>query len=113
MHVGRRQPSAFPFVAFLQPCSILAHPTNTALLARILRHRAWREDRRPLRAGVPVELAFDLFPTATLVKAGQRLRLTFIGADAANARTPPSSSQWTLHWDRTHPSFVELPLMTR
>jgi hypothetical protein len=61
----------------------------------------------------PVELVFDLLPTSNLFDAGHRIRLTILGADALNARTPRSDPppRFALLRERERGSYVELPLI--
>ncbi len=76
-------------------------------------HRGNQADRAPLAAGQPVELTFDLFPTAKLFAAGHRLRITVTGADAANARTPQQvpAPRLTVFHGKERASRVELPIV--
>jgi putative CocE/NonD family hydrolase len=76
----------------------------------------WRDHYQsklqPLPAGEPVELVFDLRPTAWHFSAGKQIRLTVAFADAGNFETPvltPAPSLQVLQ-DAAHPSCVELPL---
>jgi putative CocE/NonD family hydrolase len=77
-------------------------------------HRGNRADAQPLTAGEPARLRLDLLPTSTILKKGDRVRLTIAGADPRQrSRTiefdpPPQIS--ILH-DREHPSRVELPVI--
>ena len=67
----------------------------------------------PLPAGEPTELLMDLYPTATVFNAGNRLRLTVMGADRDNAEevydVPP-----TVRIYRTdeYPSTIMLPIVS-
>jgi len=75
--------------------------------------RSFAEDVRPLPAGEPTELLMDLYPTATVFNAGNRLRLTVMGADRDNAEevydVPP-----TVRIYRTdeYPSTIMLPIVS-
>jgi uncharacterized protein len=79
-------------------------------------HRANRADAQPLTPGEPARLRLDLLPTSTILKKGDRVRLTIAGADPRQrSRTveldpPPQIS--VLH-DRRHPSRLELPVTRR
>lgn len=75
-------------------------------------HRSLEIDMEPLQAGTPVELVFDLFPTATVFDAGNRIRVTITGADAGNAavtRHEPAPTI-TLYRSRERPSRIALPV---
>jgi len=74
-------------------------------------HRGNRADRAPLAPGKPVELSFDLFPTATLFKAGHRIRVSINGADAANARSPEPPSRLVVYRGSDRPSRIDLPIV--
>jgi uncharacterized protein len=74
-------------------------------------HRGNRADRAPLVPGQPVELSFDLFPTATLFKAGHRIRVSINGADAANARSPEPPSRLVVYRGKGTPSRIDLPIL--
>lgn len=51
--------------------------------------RSYREDRQLLTPGEVVELPLDLHPTALVFNAGNRIRVTIMGADADNTELPP------------------------
>ncbi len=61
----------------------------------------------------PVELTFDLIPTAQLFNAGNRLRVTITGADADNTEEAPVSGSVTfkIHRGPEHPSSILLPVL--
>lgn len=63
--------------------------------------------------GGPVELAFDLQPVATRLRAGHRLRLTVTGADQASHRTPRLEPPAVIgvHRGSDYPSRVEIPVI--
>ncbi|RZJ07034.1 MAG: CocE/NonD family hydrolase [Rubrivivax sp.] len=75
-------------------------------------HRSFREDHAPMRPGVPEELRFDLLPTSTLLRKGDRLRLVITGADprqrSVPADAPPTVS---VHSGGTMASYIELPFV--
>jgi putative CocE/NonD family hydrolase len=67
----------------------------------------------PIPAGEPVELVFDLLPTAYRFGAGKQLRVTVAFADADNFDTPILNPAPALQLLRNagQPSYVELPLV--
>lgn len=73
-------------------------------------HRSHADDVTPLPS-TPTELVLDLHPTATVFNAGNRLRVTVMGADADNAeeayQTPPTIR---IYRSDEHPSGIELPI---
>jgi putative CocE/NonD family hydrolase len=76
-------------------------------------HRHFKTDSAPIPAGEPVEIAFDLLPTAYVFSAGNRIRVTITCADADNFETPVLNPAPKLHLLRgsNHPSFVQLPVV--
>jgi putative CocE/NonD family hydrolase len=74
-------------------------------------HRSYREDLAPVPAGEPIELVFDLQPTAQLFRRGQRLRIAITGADADNFETPPRDPAPRIDLLRgsEYASWIELP----
>ncbi|OGD18598.1 MAG: hypothetical protein A2Y69_05960 [Candidatus Aminicenantes bacterium RBG_13_59_9] len=76
-------------------------------------HRSYAEDARPLKPGRPAELVFDLQPTSNLFEAGNRLRVTVVGADADNAtplsQDPPPTMK--LYREKKRASYVSLPVV--
>lgn len=79
-------------------------------------HRGNRSDTKPLVPGEPARLRLDLLPTSTILKKGDRVRLTIAGADPRQrSRTlelDPAPRIRVLH-DREHASHVELPVTSR
>jgi predicted acyl esterase len=67
----------------------------------------------PIPAGEPVELVFDLLPTAYLFREGNRIRITITCADADNFETPILDPAPKLHLlrDSNHLSFIQLPVV--
>jgi predicted acyl esterase len=65
-------------------------------------------DARPVPAGEPVELTFDLLPMSYIFKAGHRLRLTLSFSDPQQRNAPPPVS--ILSGEAT-PSALTLPLV--
>ncbi len=77
-------------------------------------HRSFEADLAPLPAGeTPVELIFDLQPTANVFEAGHRLRVTLTGADAGSFQTPQLDPPpvISLYRDAAHPSHIVLPVI--
>jgi hypothetical protein len=75
-------------------------------------HRHYKSDLAPIAAGEPVELVFDLLPISYLFRAGNRIRITVTCADADNFETPiiDPAPKLKLLRDRSHLSFVQLPM---
>ena len=73
--------------------------------------RSFAEDLQPLPSGVPTELVLDLHPTSTVFNAGNRVRVTVMGADQDNAEerydTPPTVR---IYRGDEHPSRIVLPV---
>jgi putative CocE/NonD family hydrolase len=76
-------------------------------------HRSYTEDARPLEPGRPMELVFDLQPTSNVFDAGNRVRITVVGADADNAtpasENPPPTIK--LYREKKRASYVSLPVV--
>jgi predicted acyl esterase len=64
-------------------------------------------------AGQPLELVFDLRPTAWQFPQGSQMRITIAFADAGNFDTPVLDPPPTVQLLReaAHPSFVDLPIV--
>lgn len=76
-------------------------------------HNHFRTELKEIPAEEPVELVFDLLPTAFMFSKGRRIRLAVTFADADNFDTPlidPAPVVKLLR-DKRHPSFIELPLV--
>ena len=77
----------------------------------------WRDHLQsglqPIPAGQPLELVFDLRPTAWQFPQGSQMRITIAFADAGNFDTPVLSPAPTVQIlrDAAHASYVELPLV--
>jgi putative CocE/NonD family hydrolase len=76
-------------------------------------HRHYKSDLAPIPAGEPVEMVFDLLPTAYIFRAGHRIRITLTCADADNFETPvlDPAPKLRLLRDKNHPSFIQLPII--
>ena len=68
-------------------------------------------DLSPLVPGEVARVSMDLQPTATLFNAGNRIRITVMGADADNTEPPHFTPRIRLHRSREHPSGVTLPVL--
>jgi uncharacterized protein len=76
-------------------------------------HSHFQSDLKEIPSGEPVELVFDLLPTAFEFSKGRRIRLAITFADADNFATPvidPAPGIQLLR-DRDHPSSIRLPLL--
>lgn len=65
-------------------------------------------DARPVPAGQPVELTFDLLPMSYIFKAGNKLRVTLTFADPQRRDAPPPVTVLT---GGATPSAITLPLI--
>ncbi|MGE5551136.1 MAG: CocE/NonD family hydrolase [Bacteroidota bacterium] len=76
-------------------------------------HRSYAGDTVELPGPAPVELVFDLLPTAKVFKKGHRIRLTITCADKDNAQTPVLSPAPTVSVYRQsgRASYLELPVI--
>lgn len=74
-------------------------------------HTYFESDLMPIPAGQPVELVFDLLPTAYRFPEGSRMRVTITFADSDSFETPRLDPAPQLRLLRTsnHPSFIEIP----
>jgi putative CocE/NonD family hydrolase len=75
-------------------------------------HNHFQSELKPISKGEPVELVFDLLPTAYRFATGNRIRITIACADADNFDTPVThpAPKLRLLRDRNHPSFIQLPM---
>jgi putative CocE/NonD family hydrolase len=73
----------------------------------------FESELQPIPSGEPIELVFDLLPTAYQFQPGSRIRVTVSFADAGNFETPILEPAPTLQLlrDTAHPSYVELPVV--
>jgi hypothetical protein len=75
-------------------------------------HTHFQSELKPVPAREPVELVFDLLPTAYQFQQGRRIRLAIACADADNFDTPvlkPAPRLQVLR-NTSHPSCVDLPI---
>ena len=69
------------------------------------------DDVTPLRPGEITQVALDLQPTATLFNAGNRLRITVMGADVDNTEAPPYAPRVLLYRSGEYSSRISLPIL--
>lgn len=76
-------------------------------------HSFRRGDRMPLVPGDVVTLTFRMWPTAVLIRKGQRIRIAIAGADADTFDRVPAEGTPTISVYRSvaQPSFVDLPTL--
>jgi putative CocE/NonD family hydrolase len=76
-------------------------------------HRHYEGELAAIPCGEPVELVFDLLPTAYRFHRGNRIRITVAFADADNFQTPflDPPPEVRLLRDTDHASFVDLPIV--
>ena len=84
----------------------LATPPYNHLGLPWMTHKA--ADAKPVPAGQPVELKFDLLPMSYIFKAGNRLRVTLTFADPQRRASPPPVAILT---GGATPSAITLPLI--
>jgi hypothetical protein len=71
----------------------------------------------PVKAGEPMPLAVEIFPTDAVIKKGHRLRLAVGPSDFPHAAPPLpqeanlAGGQVSLLHDAQHPSYLELPTL--
>jgi putative CocE/NonD family hydrolase len=72
----------------------------------------FQSELKPIPAGGPVEVVFDLLPTAYQFAAGKCIRITITCADSDNFDTPVinPAPKLRLLRDSNHPSFIQLPV---
>jgi len=75
-------------------------------------HNHFQSELQPIAAGDPVELVFDLLPTAWRFSPSCRMRITVAFADAGNFVTPilDPAPRLQLLRGSSHPTYVELPV---
>jgi hypothetical protein len=75
-------------------------------------HSYFKSDQKLIPTGEPVELVFDLLPTAYRFPKGSQIRITIACADADNFDTPVinPAPKLRLLRDKNHPSFIQLPI---
>jgi putative CocE/NonD family hydrolase len=72
----------------------------------------FQSELQPIPAGEPIELVFDLLPTAWQFSPSKHIRIAVALADAGNFDTPILDPAPTLQLLResSHPSYIELPI---
>ncbi len=77
-------------------------------------HSGERAAAEPLVPGQPARMRLDLLPTSTIIKSGNRVRLTLAGADprqrSRNVQFDPPPEIRIFH-DAAHASLLSLPLV--
>jgi uncharacterized protein len=81
-------------------------PYNTFGLPWHTHHEA---DARPLRAGEPAELVFDMLPMSYNFRKGHRIRLALSFSDPARSGAAQPA---TVHRSSERASFLTLPVIT-
>ncbi len=77
-------------------------------------HSFLRADARPLVAGEPAELVFDLLPVSHLFRRGHRLRLALAGGDRDQFAAPEAAARhWSVERNAGAASRLELPVVDR
>lgn len=78
-------------------------------------HSFKREDSMPLVPGEVTELNFGLMPTSVLIKKGHRIRIAIAGHDKDTFTRIPAEEtpEITIARNKTHASFVDLPVINR
>jgi putative CocE/NonD family hydrolase len=74
-------------------------------------HRGFAEDLSPLPRGESEQLTLDLLPIATVFNAGNRIRVTVMGADADNVEPPTDPPEYEVYWGASFPSHLTLPVL--
>jgi hypothetical protein len=77
-------------------------------------HSFLRKDGAPMVPGQVTTLQFGLIPTSVVFRKGHRIRLALSGADKDTFKRIPETggAAWTVHHSATHPSYVELPVVS-
>ncbi|MGE5777468.1 MAG: CocE/NonD family hydrolase [Chloroflexota bacterium] len=76
-------------------------------------HNHFESELQPIPSGKPIELVFDLLPTAYRFQAGHRLRITVAFADADSFHTPQldPAPVVSLLREADHASYVDMPVV--
>ncbi len=76
-------------------------------------HNYFQSEIAPIPQNEPVELVFDLLPTAWQFSPGMNLRITVTFADTGNFATPVLTPAPTLQIlrDKNHSSYIEMPVV--
>jgi predicted acyl esterase len=91
------------------------HDAPWKMPAGIPWHRSYAEDAKPLKAGEPVRVVFELMPVSWVFKAGHRMQLTVTGADwRERARDQAAlATVVRIYSDSARPSSITLPSVRR
>lgn len=76
-------------------------------------YNSFQSELLPIPAGGPVELVFDLLPTAYQFLKGNRIRITIAFADSDDCDTPVLDPAPTLKLSRnaSYPTYVGMPVI--
>lgn len=76
-------------------------------------HNHFKSELQGIPSGEPIELVFDLLPTAYQFSKGKRIRVTIAFADADNFETTVIDPAPVVHLlrDKNHSSFIQLPML--
>lgn len=76
-------------------------------------HTDFQSDLQPIPAGEPLELVFDLLPTAYHFESGHSLQISVTFADADSFGTPilDLAPLVSLLRDVAHASFIDIPVL--
>lgn len=87
-------------------------PPESAIYTSVVPYRSFtRRDARPLPAGQPVKVAFDLLPVAYRFARGSRIRLALATADIDHFAPVRGAKSLTIAHSPSHPSVVVLPVL--
>jgi putative CocE/NonD family hydrolase len=77
-------------------------------------HNHFQSELQPIPPQEPIELVFDLLPTAYRFQTGNRLRITVAFADADSFLTSQldPAPQVSILRDAEHASYVEMPILS-
>ncbi len=78
-------------------------------------HSFKRKDAAPLKEGVVTELSFALLPTSVVIRKGHRIRIAVAGHDKDTFRRIPEfqTPVITLFRNKTHASFIDIPVISK
>lgn len=76
-------------------------------------HSFEKADVEPLVPGKAASFEFDLLPVSYIFRSGHHYRITITGADPREKlrKTYEPAPQWTVWFDRAHPSQIVLPVV--
>jgi predicted acyl esterase len=77
-------------------------------------HSYLRRDAAPMRPDRAEEVSIDLLPTSYVFRRGHQIQIAIAGGDTAHFREMAGPSQpVTILFGGTHPSRVDLPVVSR